>query len=887
MRKNTDKKSGWEEIKNDFNRNYFFCLFAWLLICLLFSKPINQLLGKLGGFLFSPDSTPPKSNEWLLIILLISMYVVRFYFRKRITDFSLRILYLITPLVLWVCLNLLFDLYPSIKFTKSTLFSPIPQIAILLVVSFVELLILILNYFKAEKLPRENKSSFITDVAFDPKKQKQKDELGFEPFANRIASEIKVVSSSESVVFGINGEWGEGKTSMINLIRQQLEDEKYTVVDFHPWKTYSGKAMNQLFFDALKDGLKNTILWGINWQIDRYANALLQLDKTGVGKVIWQFISQPDSVEKQKKKLAESMKLLDKNLVVVVDDLDRLAKNEIADVLKLMRDTANFPNLVFLAAYDRAYLNEAIKSEINPHNYANYMDKIVLWEAPIYRPQPRKYLEVLKNLLIDKLGDFSNEIENILSNELKIGSGVYDYLKESDIELSQSNIEVYSRIFVNLRTVKRFVNDFVFNFKNTIKDTEKVQSSVDFGDFFHLSLIRHFYPKHYLAFKNAFFSINSGNRPQIENHGKEYWKILITNSELKNDPQTPVVMRIISTLISTKQGVPEMKCFSVFWNFLEYFHFGNYDNVPLSDLASYLEADTFELFKEKVYSFAEGGKFRKVSDGKIVFENDMIIFAYHDKYNQINSADAAFLYCQQLVWLSTIVDYGDFYDKTHERLQKLMTSKLEKGNLKDKLYEFIKKERIEENIQSLICHIIYDFKTDFERLARQKGEEEIFYLKIDKAIEIAQQNFKTHQEKATNITSETISLFYCSYQKWNGSSLENDPGIIESMRDLANKHPNDFAKYLIEKYLLLLDQPNSESYSWVYFLLSIFNDQNDLDSFLKIEPVDDRRKVLLKYTKDAKFDAKDELDRKQIQFENNDRDLFYDSSKMKDLKYHI
>ena len=226
MRKNTDKKSGWEEIKNDFNRNYFFCLFAWLLICLLFSKPINQLLGKLGGFLFSPDSTPPKSNEWLLIILLISMYVVRFYFRKRITDFSLRILYLITPLVLWVCLNLLFDLYPSIKFTKSTLFSPIPQIAILLVVSFVELLILILNYFKAEKLPRENKSSFITDVAFDPKKQKQKDELGFEPFANRIASEIKVVSSSESVVFGINGEWGEGKTSMINLIRQQLEDEK-------------------------------------------------------------------------------------------------------------------------------------------------------------------------------------------------------------------------------------------------------------------------------------------------------------------------------------------------------------------------------------------------------------------------------------------------------------------------------------------------------------------------------------------------------------------------------------------------------------------------------------------------------------------------------------
>ena len=78
-----------------------------------------------------------------------------------------------------------------------------------------------------------------------------------------------------------------------------------------------------------------------------------------------------------------------------------------------------------------------------------------------------------------------------------------------------------------------------------------------------------------------------------------------------------------------------MKRFSVFRNFLEYFYFGNYDDVPLSDLVSYLEADTFELFKEKVYSFAKAGKFRQVSDGKIVFKNDMIIFAYHDKYNQI------------------------------------------------------------------------------------------------------------------------------------------------------------------------------------------------------------------------------------------------------------
>ncbi|MDP2112886.1 MAG: hypothetical protein Q8K69_02385 [Bacteroidota bacterium] len=208
MKPTNNWKFGWKEIKKDFNPNYFICVFFWLFACWFFSKPINQLLGKLGDLLFLSDSTTPKANEWLLIILLILIYVLRFYYRERITGFSLRIVYLISPLALWALLNLIFSLNPPIKFIESTILPPIPQVTILLVVWVIELLILVLNFFKEDNLPRKNKSSFITDIAFNPKDkdEEQKEKLGFAPFATRIATEIKTVSSSESVVFGINGE---------------------------------------------------------------------------------------------------------------------------------------------------------------------------------------------------------------------------------------------------------------------------------------------------------------------------------------------------------------------------------------------------------------------------------------------------------------------------------------------------------------------------------------------------------------------------------------------------------------------------------------------------------------------------------------------------------
>jgi len=74
-----------------------------------------------------------------------------------------------------------------------------------------------------------------------PLKTPEQDKLGFAPFAKRVASVIKRMDVKESVVFGIYGKWGSGKTTFLNFLTHYLNtDNSVIIVRFNPW-WFSGK----------------------------------------------------------------------------------------------------------------------------------------------------------------------------------------------------------------------------------------------------------------------------------------------------------------------------------------------------------------------------------------------------------------------------------------------------------------------------------------------------------------------------------------------------------------------------------------------------------------------------------------------------------------------
>lgn len=68
--------------------------------------------------------------------------------------------------------------------------------------------------------------------------------------------------------------------------------------------------------------------------------------------------------DSEKEKLDMALKILPKKVVVFLEDFDRLFKEEIIEVFKLIDGNAAFPNLVFLTAYDKAYIVKTIGSNL-------------------------------------------------------------------------------------------------------------------------------------------------------------------------------------------------------------------------------------------------------------------------------------------------------------------------------------------------------------------------------------------------------------------------------------------------------------------------------------------------------------------------------------------
>src|SRR5690606_20882109 len=51
---------------------------------------------------------------------------------------------------------------------------------------------------------------------------KGKDELGYKSYADRLAKKIMATQSENSFAIGLNGNWGSGKTSFMDLLKRSL-----------------------------------------------------------------------------------------------------------------------------------------------------------------------------------------------------------------------------------------------------------------------------------------------------------------------------------------------------------------------------------------------------------------------------------------------------------------------------------------------------------------------------------------------------------------------------------------------------------------------------------------------------------------------------------------
>ena len=293
------------------------------------------------------------------------------------------------------------------------------------------------------------------------------DRLDFRGMIKGLSADLSSLDlREESLTMGIVAQWGQGKSSFINLLMKKAEDHGDVVVRFNPRASKSVHHIQDDFFDLFATGLSKYYM-GFGFLLGRYTKHLGLL-----GQYEW---TRPlESLltlllpEKDEQAINSALRSIGSRVYVVIDDLDRLTGEEIIEVLKLVDRNASFNNVVFVMAYDKEYVNNVLSKHLDHGLDHSFIDKYVTWEITLPEVDSEVLKEKMKAYLVNHLFELSEEEKaRVLEGWGYVDDIVIGYLE-------------------SVRHLKRYLNLMIHRY-------HQVYDKVDPADFFLLSLLQYRY----------------------------------------------------------------------------------------------------------------------------------------------------------------------------------------------------------------------------------------------------------------------------------------------------------------------------------------------------------------------------------------------------------
>jgi hypothetical protein len=258
------------------------------------------------------------------------------------------------------------------------------------------------------------------------------DELGRGSFVERITASLIDPKSNKSkgVVVGITGPWGSGKSSILNLIYNQVLKKfpEALVVKFDPWLISGRDDLIARFISELRASIgdKDSKWPGVVLPLAKYGEALAPMAdffQPGVGVAAkGGFLIIGRQAEKKKpkttiweirKSVREALEQINAPIVILIDEIDRLEDDEIRTICQLVRSVADFPNVSYVLAYDPKRVIQALGSRSigDPQDLetrgAAYLEKIVQFAFAL----PIAFDSEIVGLLETELSSLAEELE--------------------------------------------------------------------------------------------------------------------------------------------------------------------------------------------------------------------------------------------------------------------------------------------------------------------------------------------------------------------------------------------------------------------------------------------------------------------------------------------
>jgi len=293
------------------------------------------------------------------------------------------------------------------------------------------------------------------------------DTLEIRDYARALAAFLQECDTPITV--GIQGDWGAGKTSLMNMVKELLEPEQnggqsaVRTVLFNTWMYSQFDLGDQLsllmlssFVKRLTDGRpdvsgKKLLQWagkvGPNIVAKKLTGMSWKELTDGGGVSLGDETNVLEKLKEEFKDLCGELTAGDarNRIVFFVDDLDRLPPEKAVELLEVMKNFLDVPGVIFVLACDYAVIAQGVEARLGISNRQDggrsFFDKII--QVPFKMPVHAYKLEKYVSGLLGRL-------EWRLESEEEVVS-VYQRLLEYSIGFNPRSIK---RLFNSILLVK-------------------------------------------------------------------------------------------------------------------------------------------------------------------------------------------------------------------------------------------------------------------------------------------------------------------------------------------------------------------------------------------------------------------------------------------------
>lgn len=348
------------------------------------------------------------------------------------------------------------------------------------------------KYLPPKRVIRRPSSYFVADLEVEAE---DADAMKVEREARSFAEAVLANNSDTGIVFGIDGPWGIGKTSFVNLAKTVWDQHSESVIvcKFEPLRYVSEIDLTARIIQELSASIKARVFAPEFTPVaDRYSRLIKGKADISIFGIKLSLEPNQDSADDLLADIDEALQRINRRIIVIIDDLDRLDAKTINSLLYATRKIFKLKRATYILCYDTEVL---VQKNEESEKARLFLEKFISLKISLF-VDTSNVVSFLKH-------DWASQMQAQLlpaGELLKIGG----ILSEAANLLSGENAAKYVNLLGDMRKVKRFINALLIT---RICDSDLEKTDFNKSDLVNLVLLHLNYPG---IFRNIYVQETEG-----------------------------------------------------------------------------------------------------------------------------------------------------------------------------------------------------------------------------------------------------------------------------------------------------------------------------------------------------------------------------------------